>query len=184
MAGFEESRFLEAAQEIDSIKLEEYEFFTESVCESVECKIYRKYDPVRPATIVMSMVLADADVYQVTLAYLLMLHIVMLCGVLGDLVYCASVNGFFTHQGLGLDEARPWKFGSGIPKLPFCKPNSRLWPHLRVWKQWCLTKMNGLYSIRDSLSGTAWIRMTHQISGLKTGIPSRTNSVCAIHNST
>jgi len=44
--GFEERKFLEAAQEIDNIKLDEYEFFTESVKESVECKIYRKYEEV------------------------------------------------------------------------------------------------------------------------------------------
>lgn len=42
--GFEERKFLEAAQEIDNIKLDGYEFFTESVKESVECKIYRKYE--------------------------------------------------------------------------------------------------------------------------------------------
>lgn len=44
--GFEERKFLEAAQEIDNIKLDGYEFFTESVKESVECKIYRKYEEV------------------------------------------------------------------------------------------------------------------------------------------
>lgn len=42
--GFEEGKFLEAAQEIGNIKLDGYEFFTESVKESVECKIYRKYE--------------------------------------------------------------------------------------------------------------------------------------------
>ncbi|XP_020613106.1 phosphatidylcholine transfer protein-like [Orbicella faveolata] len=41
--GFEDRKFLEAAQEIDNIKLDGYEFFTESVKESVECKIYRKH---------------------------------------------------------------------------------------------------------------------------------------------
>ena len=44
--GFDEKKFLEAAQEIDNIKLDGYEFFTESVKESVECKIYRKYEEV------------------------------------------------------------------------------------------------------------------------------------------
>lgn len=44
--GFEEGKFLEVAQEIDNIKLDGYEFFTESVKESVECKIYRKYEEV------------------------------------------------------------------------------------------------------------------------------------------
>ena len=44
--GFEERKFLEAAQEIDNIKLDGYDFFTESVKESVECKIYRKYEEV------------------------------------------------------------------------------------------------------------------------------------------
>lgn len=44
--GFAEEKFLEVAQEINNIKLDGYEFFTESVKESVECKIYRKYDTV------------------------------------------------------------------------------------------------------------------------------------------
>lgn len=44
--GFAEEKFLEVAQEINNIKLDGYEFFTESVKESVECKIYRKYDMV------------------------------------------------------------------------------------------------------------------------------------------
>lgn len=44
--GFGEEKFLEVAQEINNIKLDGYEFFTESVKESVECKIYRKYDTV------------------------------------------------------------------------------------------------------------------------------------------
>ncbi|KAK2561370.1 Phosphatidylcholine transfer protein [Acropora cervicornis] len=44
--GFAEEKFLEVAQEINNIKLNGYEFFTESVKESVECKIYRKYDTV------------------------------------------------------------------------------------------------------------------------------------------
>ena len=43
---FEEDRFLAAAQEMDTSKLDGYEFFTESLCKSVECKIYRKYDEV------------------------------------------------------------------------------------------------------------------------------------------
>lgn len=47
--GFEEGKFLEAAQEIDNIKLDGYEFFTESVKECVECKIYRKYEEVSTA---------------------------------------------------------------------------------------------------------------------------------------
>lgn len=47
--GFEEGKFLEAAQEIGNIKLDGYEFFTESVKESVECKIYRKYEEVSTA---------------------------------------------------------------------------------------------------------------------------------------
>ena len=47
--GFEERKFLEAAQEIDNIKLDGYEFFTESVKGSVECKIYRKYEEVSTA---------------------------------------------------------------------------------------------------------------------------------------
>ena len=44
--GLAEEKFLEVAQEINNIKLDGYEFFTESVKESVECKIYRKYDTV------------------------------------------------------------------------------------------------------------------------------------------
>ena len=44
--GFEEGKFLEAAQEIDNIKLDGFEFFTESLKESVQCKIYRKYEEV------------------------------------------------------------------------------------------------------------------------------------------
>ena len=44
--GFEEGKFLEAAQEIDNIKLDGFEFFTESIKESVQCKIYRKYEEV------------------------------------------------------------------------------------------------------------------------------------------
>lgn len=44
--GFEEAKFLEAAHEIGNIKLEGYEFFTESIKESVQCKIYRKYEQV------------------------------------------------------------------------------------------------------------------------------------------
>ena len=44
--GFDERKFLEAAQEIDNIKLDGYEFFTESVKEAVEYKIYRKYEEV------------------------------------------------------------------------------------------------------------------------------------------
>lgn len=53
--GFEEGKFLEAAQEIDNIKLDGYEFFTESVKESVECKIYRKYEEVSTAYTITSM---------------------------------------------------------------------------------------------------------------------------------
>ncbi|XP_078376077.1 phosphatidylcholine transfer protein-like [Oculina patagonica] len=44
--GFDEGKFLEAGQEIDNIKLDGFEFFTESVKESVQCKIYRKYEEV------------------------------------------------------------------------------------------------------------------------------------------
>jgi len=44
--GFEEAKFLEAAQEIDNIRLDGFDFFTESVKESVQCKIYRKYEQV------------------------------------------------------------------------------------------------------------------------------------------
>lgn len=44
--GFDEEKFLEVAQEINNIKLDGYEFFTESVEQPVECKIYRKYDRV------------------------------------------------------------------------------------------------------------------------------------------
>ena len=44
--GFEEAKFLEAAHEINNIKLDGYEFFTESIKESVQCKIYRKYEQV------------------------------------------------------------------------------------------------------------------------------------------
>ena len=44
--GFEEGKFLEAAQEMDNIKLDGFEFFTESVKEFVQCKIYRKYEEV------------------------------------------------------------------------------------------------------------------------------------------
>ena len=44
--GFAEEKFLEVAQEINNIQLDGYEFLTESVKQSVECKIYRKYDMV------------------------------------------------------------------------------------------------------------------------------------------
>lgn len=52
--GFEEGKFLEAAQEIDNIKLDGFEFFTESVNESVQCKIYRKYEEVSMTIIKLS----------------------------------------------------------------------------------------------------------------------------------
>ena len=44
--GFDEAKFLEAAREIDNVNLDGYEFFTESLKETVQCKIYRKYDEV------------------------------------------------------------------------------------------------------------------------------------------
>ena len=44
--GFGERKFLEAAHEIDNITLDGFEFLTESKRESVECKIYRKYEEV------------------------------------------------------------------------------------------------------------------------------------------
>jgi len=44
--GFDEAKFLEAAQEIDNTRLDGFDFFTESVKESVQCKIYRKYEQV------------------------------------------------------------------------------------------------------------------------------------------
>ncbi|XP_022803364.1 phosphatidylcholine transfer protein-like isoform X2 [Stylophora pistillata] len=44
--GFDEAKFLEAAREIGSLNLDGYEFFTESLKESVQCKIYRKYEEV------------------------------------------------------------------------------------------------------------------------------------------
>jgi len=44
--GFGERKFLEAAQEIENITLDGFEFLTESQKESVECKIYRKYEEV------------------------------------------------------------------------------------------------------------------------------------------
>ena len=44
--GFGERKFLEAAHEIDNITLDGFEFLTESKKESVECKIYRKYEEV------------------------------------------------------------------------------------------------------------------------------------------
>ena len=44
--GFDEGKFLEAAHEIDNVNLDGYEFFTESIKESVQCKIYRKYEEV------------------------------------------------------------------------------------------------------------------------------------------
>lgn len=44
--GFDEAKFLEAAREIDNVNLDGYEFFAESLKETVQCKIYRKYDEV------------------------------------------------------------------------------------------------------------------------------------------
>ena len=44
--GFGERKFLEAAHEIDNVTLDGFEFLTESKKESVECKIYRKYEEV------------------------------------------------------------------------------------------------------------------------------------------
>lgn len=44
--GFDEAKFLEAAREIDNVNVDGYEFFTESLKETVQCKIYRKYDEV------------------------------------------------------------------------------------------------------------------------------------------
>ena len=52
--GFEEGKFLEAAQEIDNIKLDGFDFFTESVKESVQCKIYRKYEQVSSITLLLA----------------------------------------------------------------------------------------------------------------------------------
>lgn len=44
--GFGERKFLEAVHEIDNVTLDGFEFLTESKKESVECKIYRKYEEV------------------------------------------------------------------------------------------------------------------------------------------
>ena len=51
--GFEEGKFLEAAHEIHNIKLDGFEFFTESVKQSVQCKIYRKYEQVSISQIII-----------------------------------------------------------------------------------------------------------------------------------
>ena len=49
--GFEEQRFLEAALEIDNTELDGFDFLTESIKKSVECKIYRKYEEVSKSSI-------------------------------------------------------------------------------------------------------------------------------------